>query len=464
MATEVVIPMLGITMERGKILKWFKSEGDRVEKGESIFEVEAEKVTTEVESPASGILKKIFVPENLEVPVLTLVGVITSEGEEIPEKYMTGKPGIAEPREGAASQVVLSHTSADMSETRALEASPAIRAVPAARKAAREYGIDLSSIFGSGPGGTILKKDVENSIALLRGEGAAPKGKETRATPLARRLAEKEGILLDMVKGTGPGGRVTKVDVLKAIGKGKVPAPAEAPTETLFGKTIPMNRMRKVIARRISQSAFTAPHIYFFCDVDMGNLIKLRKEILSDFEVQFGVRVSINDFIVKAVGLTIREYPMLNASVDGENIRINPEINVGLAVALEEGLIVPAIHRADRCGLGDIAKMRADLVERARAGKLTMEEIERGTFTVSSLAQFDITFFTAILNPPQSGTLTVGKLDEKLSLVNGKVKARQVTQCGLSVDHRIIDGAVASAFLQALKKELENPSDAFLQL
>ena len=305
---------------------------------------------------------------------------------------------------------------------------------------------------------------MENSIALLRGVGAALKGKGTRATSLARRLAEKQGILLDMVKGTGPGGRVTKMDVVKALEIRKAPTPAEAPAEILFGQTIPMTRIRKVIARRMSQSAFTAPHISFFTDVDMERLVQVRKEILADFEGQFGVRISINDFIIKAVGLTIREYPMLNASVDGENIRINPEINVGLAVAMDEGLIVPAIPNADRLGLGDIATMRVDLVERARKGKLTMEEIERGTFTVSSLAQFDITFFTAILNPPQCGILTVGKMDEKLSLVNGKVKARQVTHCGLCVDHRIIDGAVASAFLQALKKELENPSDALLQL
>jgi len=459
MATEVVIPMLGITVERGKILKWFKSEGDRVEKGESIFEVEAEKVTTEVESPASGILKKILVHENIEVPVLTLVGVITSEGEEIPEKYLT----IAPPKEETPTTMVPA-ASPEVSQRMASETSGQIRVVPAARKAARESGIDLSSISGSGPGGTILKKDVENSIALLRREGVALKGKETRATPLAKRLAEKQGILLDMVKGTGPGGRVTKMDVVKALEIRKALTPAEAPAEMFFGKTIPMSRMRKVIARRMSQSAFTAPHISFFSDVDMGKLVQVRKEILADFEDQFGVRISINDFIIKAVGLTIREYPMLNASVDGENIRINPEINVGLAVAMDEGLIVPAIPHADRLGLGDIATMRVDLVERARKGKLTMEEIERGTFTVSSLAQFDITFFTAILNPPQCGILTVGKMDEKLSLVNGKVKARQVTQCGLSVDHRIIDGAVASAFLQALKKELENPSDEFLQL
>jgi pyruvate dehydrogenase E2 component (dihydrolipoamide acetyltransferase) len=225
-----------------------------------------------------------------------------------------------------------------------------------------------------------------------------------------------------------------------------------------------MTQMRKVIARRISQSAFTAPHIYFFADVEMDRLVQLRREILSDFEAQFKVRISINDFIIKAVGLTIRDYPMLNAKVEGETIQINAEINVGLAVALEEGLIVPAIPRVDCIGLADIARMRADLIERARGGKLTMEEIERGTFTVSSLAQFDITLFTAILNPPQSGILSVGKLDENLCLVDGEVRAKAISCFGLSVDHRIIDGAVAAGFLQALKKRLENPSYAFLQI
>jgi pyruvate dehydrogenase E2 component (dihydrolipoamide acetyltransferase) len=450
--------MLGITVEKGKILKWLKSEGEMIEKGESIFEVEADKVTTEVESPASGILKKILVPENVELPVLTVVGVITAEGEEVPEKYVTGKPGIAELPKGAPSEVMLAFPSVDVSER-----SGQIRAVPAARKVARQYGIDLSLISGSGPGGTILKKDVENRMALSRAEMTAPKGRKRWATPLARRLAEKEGIPLQSVRGTGPGGRVTKMDVMKTSEKRKAGLPGEAPAETLFGKTIPMSRMRRVIARRISQSASTAPHIYFFTDGEMGKLIELRKEILSDFEGKFGVRISINDFIIKAVGLTIREYPMLNANLDGENIRINPEINVGLAVALEEGLIVPAIPRADRCGLEDIARMRVDLVERARNGKLTIEEIERGTFTVSSLAQFGITYFTAILNPPQSGILTVGKLDEKLGLINGEVRIKQVTRFGLSVDHRIVDGAVAAAFLQAFKGKLENPSSAFLQ-
>ena len=194
----------------------------------------------------------------------------------------------------------------------------------------------------------------------------------------------------------------------------------------------------------------------------MEKLTNLRGEILSDVEKETGVRISINDFFIKAVALTLREYPLLNAMVSGEEIRIFPEINVGLAVALEDGLIVPAIPRADQLGLEEIARCRADLVERARTGKLTLEEMERGTFTVSSLAQFDIVFFTAILNPPQSGILTLGKMEEKPVVKEGQVVIRKIIRQGVSVDHRIVDGAVAARFLQGLKEKLENPYYTFL--
>jgi pyruvate dehydrogenase E2 component (dihydrolipoamide acetyltransferase) len=216
-----------------------------------------------------------------------------------------------------------------------------------------------------------------------------------------------------------------------------------------------MSQMRKVIAKRMSQSALTAPHIYFFTDVEMDRLDRLRAEILPDFEKQFGIRISINDLLIKAVALTIREFPILNAILKDEEIVVMPEINIGLAVAMDEGLIVPAIPHADQLSLGEIAKLRADLVERARARKLKLEEIERGTFTISSLAQFDITFFTAILNPPQSGILSIGKTADHLALKEGKIISKKIARFGLSVDHRIIDGVVAASFLQTLKNRLE---------
>ena len=300
---------------------------------------------------------------------------------------------------------------------------------------------------------------------MVKGAQAGPK---VLATPTARKLAEREGIPISAVTGTGISGRVMKADVMEAT---SAPRPAESrptPSEMKpvsryrLGQVIPMNSMRKVIAKRMAQSKFTAPHIYFFNDVDMEKLVALRKEMLTDFEKNKKVRISINDLMIKAVALNLCEYPLLNAMVSGDEIRIFPEINVGLAVAMEDGLIVPAIPRADELGLGEIARVRADLVERARQGKLTLEEMERGTFTVSSLAQFDITFFTAILNPPQSGILTLGKMEEKPVVKEGQVVVRRMMRQGLSVDHRIVDGAVAAQFLQSLKQKLENPYYTFL--
>jgi pyruvate dehydrogenase E2 component (dihydrolipoamide acetyltransferase) len=459
MAVEVVLPALGLTVEKGTILKWLKQEGDIVNKGDSLYEVEADKVTTEVESPASGILKKILIPEGVEVPILTIVAVITGREESLPDKYLGME--VQKPEEKEKPVPVR------IQEAHALMSSGPgeIKAPPAARWLAKEKGVSLSLIKGLGPGGTILLKDVESFLA--KGTQVGPK---ILTTPTARKLAEREAIPLTTIKGTGISGRVTKVDVLEAKAGLKPkeikpePTPPKVPSVSKYqlGQIIPMNSIRKVIAKRMAQSKFTAPHIYFFNDVDMEKLIDLRGEIVTELEMNEGVRISINDFLIKAVALTLREYPIINSMVSGEEIKIFPEINVGLAVAMEDGLIVPAIPKADQLGLVEIARHRADLVERARQAKLTFEEMERGTFTISSLAQFDITFFTAILNPPQSGILTLGKVEEKPVVRDGKVVIRRMVRQGLSVDHRIIDGAVAAQFLQSLKRKLENPYSTFL--
>lgn len=460
MAVEVVLPALGLTVEKGKILKWLKQEGETVARGDSLYEVEADKVTTEVESPASGVLRKILIPEGVEVPILTVVAVITDEKEKLPEKYLTMGAAIAEKKE--ATELPRIWEPSVFVTSRPAE----IKAPPAARKLAKERGIDLLSIRGSGPGGTVLVRDVE--LYLAKGGETGPR---ILATPTARKLAEKEGIPLASVKGTGVSGRVMRSDVIEAKSASVSVAPKAKASEARvtqvskyrLGQTIPMNSIRKVIAKRMAQSKFTAPHIYFFNDVDMEKLLTLREEILVEFEETEGIRISINDFLIKAVALTLREYPLVNSMVSGEQIRIFPEINVGLAVAMEDGLIVPAIPKADQLGLGEIARHRADLVDRARRAKLTVEEMERGTFTISSLAQFDISFFTAILNPPQSGILTVGKVEDTPVVRDGKMVIHRMMKEGLSVDHRIIDGAVAAQFLQSLKKKLETPYTTFLR-
>lgn len=444
MATEVVMPAMGLTVEKGIIVKWLKKEGDAVTRGEPIFEVEADKITTEVEAPATGILARIIVGEGIEVPITTVVGVIAEAGEALGDEYGASTPAVeAADAESAPRAEPAPQTPAHPAP---VAGEGPLRAVPAARRLAREKGLSLEAIAGSGPEGTILLRDVEVARA-----GA---GLSVKATPLARKVAEAEGVALEGVEGTGVQGRIMRADVDRAM-----TGPAAGPD---IGEVIPMTSMRRVIARRMSESFFGAPHIYFFTDVCMYPLLKLRKDILPDFEERYGIRPSINDFLIKAVALNIVDFPMLNATIKGEEVHILPDVNVCLAVALPDGLIVPAIAHADRVGLEEIARQRKDLVQRALDGKLTMEELERGTFTISSLAQFDINHFTAIINPPQCGILSVGKTRDEISLVEGEVREKKVATLGLGVDHRIIDGAVAADFLQSLKRKLEQPLFTFL--
>ena len=445
MAIEVVMPALGLTVEKGTIVEWFKTEGDFVRKGEPLFEVEADKVTTGVESPASGILSKIIIPTDVEVPILTVVGIITEAGEELPDEYIAFEVSRTPAETGATIEAGQSGLSGTYSP-----GGPVIpvRAVPAARKLAREKGIDLHLVTGTGPEGVVLMRDVEMTAA-------SPAGPALKATPLARKIAETEGISLGDIKGSGIQGRIMRADVDRAI---REPAPSGP------GQVIPMSPMRRVIARRMTESAFTAPHIHFFTDVRMDPLLDFRREIVADMEKTLGLRPSINDFLIKAVALNLRDFPILNAVIKDKEIHILPDIHVSLAVALPDGLIVPAVPNADKAGLAEIVRQRKDLVQRALDGKLTRDELERGTFTISSLAQYDITHFTAILNPPQSGILSVPKTKEVLAMEDGEVKVRRVSTFGLSVDHRIIDGAVAADFLQNLKWKLEKPLFTFMDL
>ena len=438
MATEIIIPALGLITEQVKILTWFKSEGDRVEKGEPLLEIEADKVTTEICAPVSGILGRIFYPEGSEVPITKVAAIIVAEGEVVPEAYRQAEgefaPSVPQPSPAISSLEK--------------KAQKERKAVPIARKLAEETGVDLSLVTPTGPHGTIMKKDVEAYLAAR-----ADEKRPQKVSNIARKVAEEFQVPLEGVQGTGAAGRIMKADVFRAA-EGKAAASKE---EAPVGQRIPMSKMRQVIARRLSESAFTAPHIYLFIDVNMDNTLHLRESLEEEFEKKFHARLSVNDLLIKAVALALQEFPALNATLKGNEIVTHPDINIGLAVALNEGLIVPAISQADKIGLGKIAQMRADLVERARQGKLTLSEIERGTFTVSSLATFDITFFTAIINPPQSGILTIGKIEDQLYLENKEVRSRKICRLGLSADHRIIDGAVAANFLQTLKKILENP-------
>jgi len=459
-AIEVVIPMLGVTVENGQIVEWLKNEGDVVEKGESLFIVEAEKVTTEVESPGAGILAKILLPAGEEVPVLTVVAIITEKGEAVPERYL--QPALTD-ASGAATASVLSQD-ALMARPEAVPAGieplvGPVKIVPAARKLAQERHLDLQAITATGPEHVITHEDVVRAVAK------AETVTRTRVSSLAQRKAEAENVSLEGIEGTGVRGRIMRSDVDAAVAQGiskDAGGRSAAAVDSAFGVVIPLDNMRQTIARRLSASAFTAPHVAFYTDVHMDPLLLYRKSILGAFDKKYALRPSINDFLIKAVALTIRDFPMLNATLEGNEIHILPNINVGLAVAIPNGLVVPAITDADQCGLSEIVTQRSDLVPRALKGQLTMNEMERGTFTISSLAQYDITFFTSILNPPQSGILSVGKTREELALVDGEVTVKHVATMGLAVDHRIIDGAMAAGFVQTLKEKLETPGFTFM--
>jgi len=445
-ATEVVIPILGITVETGVIVEWLKNEGDPVEKGESLFVVEMDKVTTEVESPATGILARILLPVGQKVSVLTVAAVITEPGEKLPTEYESVSDEVATVEQTGEELDGRAESAADLAVWRASAfTSPdeLVRIIPVARRLAMEKGLDIANITATGPDGVILLRDVETALAETA----------SKASTLAKRYAENKGVSLKGLDGSGIRGRIMRHDVQKTLKDKKTPA---------LGKIIPMDSMRLAIARRMSESAFTAPHIYFFSDINLDPLLNFRNGILEEFKQQFGLRPSINDFLIKAVALNIADFPIMNATIRGEEIHIQPNINISLAVALPDGLIAPSIVNADKVGLAEIVLQRLDLVKRARVGNLTLDELERGTFTISSLAQYEITHFTAILNPPQSGILTVGKTKDELYLEEGQVKVRKIISLGLSVDHRIIDGVIAADFLQNLKRKMEKPAFTFL--
>ena len=401
MAAEVTIPNLGYTMTVAKILNWQKSVGDPVQAGETLLEIETDKVNYGIEAPESGVLKNILANVGDEVPVGGVVAVIGAVDEEVDfSRYQ--KPKQEEevrdaPRDEARREAVM--TVAQSVGTRVL-------ASPVAKKMARERRIDLSLIRGSGRSGRIRMSDVESYLS---------EAKPTRA----------------------------------------IAAAPSGPFE--IAEIIPMTTMRRTVAQRLSQSSHDAPHFNLCTEVDMTEAVKLHSLLGNRTETQMGVKLSLNDLFIKSVAVTLRDHPRLNARLQGDRIEILRDINIGLAVALDDGLIVPAIAKADQKRLGHIARERKDLVERARQGSLTMEELERGTFTVSNLGMYDIIFFTSILNPPQSGILSIGKKIDKPTAKNGEIVIRPIVQLSLAVDHRIVDGAVGAKFLQDLKRGLEEP-------
>ncbi len=443
MATGIFMPKLSMTMETGTIIQWFKQVGDDVKEGDLLLEVLTDKINIEVEAYATGKLLKIYNTADEVVPVNQIIGYIGAADEVVPDEP-PGLEGTISQSDQAVSVTATAETdtqSADETEN----GTDKVRATPAARMAAKEQGLSLHAIKGTGPNGRIHKQDVLAHVA------AEPDS--VKATPLARKTAEGEGIPLDAVVGTGVQGKIRRADVLNAL-KAQRYSQAAAQADVTRVK---LDGMRKVIAQRMAQSAFTAPHVTIVTEVDMSAAIELRASLLPVIEKKTGLRLSYTEIIMKAVAHALMQHPQVNASLEDDYIVYHPTANVGLAVAVPNGLVVPVVEAADQKGLAELADDCKRLAGLARDGKLLPDHMRGGTFTISNLGMYAIDAFTPIINQPESAILGVGRINEKPVGVQGQIELRPMMTLSLSFDHRIIDGAPAAEFLQAVKTVMENP-------
>ncbi|PKP61630.1 2-oxo acid dehydrogenase subunit E2 [Candidatus Atribacteria bacterium HGW-Atribacteria-1] len=442
MAEYVIMPKLGFNMDKGTLVKWRKKEGDFVKEQEVLFEIETDKTVIEVEAQVSGILRKVLVAEGEEVPVTLPIAIIGDKDEDISkiikEAYQKlGKAEMVDKEEPKVGR----ETSPMIEEKQGIEAKKQKeefkKISPGARRKAKELGVELQLVEGSGPGGVVIEKDV---ISYYQNH-------QVKVSLVAQKIAERAGINLESVTGTGVGGRIIKKDVQEVLAK-------TAEIDKVEEK-IPYTGMRKIIGDRLSQSKFTSPHIYFTTSVDMSKVIRLLKRFSQDIEK----RISINDFLVFKVARVLSEQPNINCSLVGEEIVYHKDINIGVAVALEEGLIVPVVKNADKKSLSILSKETKNLVKLAREKKLMPDDYKGGTFTVSNLGMYGIENFTAIINPPEAAILAVGAVKRVPVVIEvggvEKIEIRSLMKITLSVDHRLIDGVAASYFLNRIKYYLE---------
>jgi len=434
-AVKIKMPKWGLTMKEGKITKWLKKEGDRVKKGEPLFEVETEKITNLVESTAEGIVFQIVAPAGATVPIETVVAVVAGEGEQ-PER-IEGVPAAAEAVTPAAETV----RGAQPEKPREAKF---VRASPAARRLAKELGVDLASVTGSGPDGRVSEEDVKK----FHEEGPpAPK-----ITPLAEEMAKQAGLDISTLTGTGEGGKITREDVARAL-EAKAPEKEAAPV-----RSIPLSGMRRAVAQNMHASLHNTAQLTTFVEVDVTEMVRFRDKIREEYKNDPSVKVSFNDIIVMATSRVLKRFPIMNSTLVGEEILLHDAVHMGVAVALPDGLIVPVLRNADKKGLLQIAREVRELARKARESALTVEEVTGGTFTITNVSMFEVDGFTPILKPPETGILGVGRTKDKPAVYNGAIAIRTMMFLSLTFDHQVADGAPASDFLQTLARHLENPS------
>ena len=433
MATEILLPQWGMEMQDGTIVKWLKKEGDSVQEGEPLVEVETAKLETEMESIASGVVAHILVPEGATVPIRTALAIIAAPGEEVPRP--TGvTPAVTAPSP-AQPPVSLAPSG------RGAPGQPVAQVVPAARRLALQHGIDLAQIQGTGPGGRILIEDVQKAIEK---PAAPPERVSVQVVPAARRLAQQHGIDLAQVQGTGPRGRILIQDVERAMDALAAPA----------AQVLPITGLRRTIASRMLESTLSMAQVTLTTEADVTDAMRLR-EGLSRQSAEGGL--SPLHLVIMSTARSLREHPRMNAIQREDEVELVPEVNIGVAVSLPDGLIVPTIRRADEKSLGQIAREARDLADRAREGKASYDEVTGGTFSITNLGAYEIDAFTPIINPPQVGILGVGRALEKPAVHQGEMVKRSMMFLSLTFDHRVIDGAPAAEFLRAVKGHLEDP-------
>lgn len=447
MASRVVMPKLTDTMEEGVLLKWYKKEGEKVESGDPIAEVETDKAVMDLEAFASGTLKKILVPEGNVVPSGDLIALIAREDEDIKE--------------------VLSHETMPRMRKRDQQgAAQSAQATGEKEKTPLPQG-EVSPQEEATTEGTPSKGDGKRPAAPAHPKEtparteARPAGEEVKISPLARKMAEERGIDLSRIKGSGPGGRITQKDIESAPQPEAAPQQAEpsrgkgeAAVAAPAGQTVELSMMRKAIAKRMVQSKAPVPHFYVTSEIDMGKTLSFKEEMEKQSE---GTKLTLSELFLKAVALTLQKFPGYRSIYQGDRVQVAKQIDVGLAIGVPDGIITAVIRNCDQKTLSQISQEAKDKIKRAREKGLKPEEYTGAIFSVSNLGMYDVESFSAIITPPESGVLAIGSVLEKPVVANGKIEIGRTVKVTLSTDHRVADGVQAAEFLKELKRIIQNP-------
>lgn len=450
MAVELRMLQMDQTMTKGKIGKWLVNEGDTVTEGQPLLEIETDKVVHEQESPTEGVIAQLFAQEGTDVPVNALLAIIAAPGEEVERIEIdtaAETPKTEEPSQPATKPSVTTKAQ----PTRTKQTIDQIKVSPAAQQLAEKLSIDLSQVKPSGPGGRILESDVHRYIET-RGP-VSTESTRLKASPLARRLAKEFGLDLTTISGSGPEGRIVRDDVLQA--SDGIPAQVFQP-EPVTSEVIELSGIRKIIAERMTMSVQTNASVTLHTEVDATAFVDLRALFNEELQ-QKEISLTYTDLLVKVVANTLQTHRQLNATLTEEGIQLIGEINIGVAVALEEGLVVPVIRNANQIGLAAISDQIRTLAEKARNNQLTPSELQGGTFTLTNLGNFGVDAFTPIINPPECAILGVGRIIKKPVIHNDEIAIRSMLTLSLTFDHRVVDGAPAAQFLQTVSQYIQNP-------